>query len=66
MNFVKYAYWLFFPFVTQVQILKYFIINFPKRVKCSALPFCEDEGAVKEKRMFLKGLEEILDMYEAV
>ena len=66
MNFVKYDYWLFFPFATQVQILEYFIMKFPKRVKCSALPFYKDEGVVKEKRMFLKGLEEIPDMYEAV
>ena len=66
MELEKSDYWRFFPFSTQVKIIEYLIINFPKRVNCHALPFAEDEQAIEQKRLLLKGLERIPDMCEAV
>lgn len=48
----------FFPFTTQVKIIEYLVINFPKRVYCHPLPFGENEKA--------EGLEKIVDMAEVV
>lgn len=63
---VKEDYWIFFPFSTQVKIIEYLIINFPKRVFCHPLPFGENEKAIKQKRKLLEGLEKIADMREVV
>jgi len=40
---VKEDYWIFIPFSTQVKIIEYLIITFPKRVFCHLLPFGENE-----------------------
>ena len=63
---VKDDFWIFFPFSTQVKIIQYLIINFPKRVFCHPLPFGKNKKAIKQKRKLLLGLKKMADIREVV